>query len=584
MKLIKFLIKTILGIICLIVIFIVTLMILFSKSNSNPPLEAYENPPTTESIISNSFNDALSNMKDSYSIDISFDSNKLNQIIFNIIKNNFNKNYDPINGKTDEEKYINNFLSISPNVPLIGGKQLVLKNAYVDIKDDTLIYNSDIDLFGFLNSRIYIEMNLNSDTKSFFLTINKIKLGNVNLLNKQNTFALSIYKSFINADSINKALNEKNIPLSINLDDLKITCLKSDLKAYLKEVLNTDNDLGNEFINIILEEQDDLLNCNIQNNSLNLSLSLESLEVDNLSYDESIIKDFNKDSFIANKTQNLLLSTLTNENKIILSYQEFNNLIYTKTNGYTDLTFETIILDNITLTLKVDEINLYYSNNSLYIKLIIDILGLKTTCIAKCNYFESSDDTIVLTIDDTITLGSDLVISSSFLKSIMKNTFNNIDFLEYDDKTSSIIISQNLFNQFLSDSSVSTLKISKIFMDESGLSCIFSFDKSIQEKIDLVSKSLEATLENNTLDLSGLDGSDSSQKDAIDKINNSIDNITNIIKDPNKELTSVDTDELIESINNLSDENKEILTKELEKSLSDDDKKTLEELYNQLFK
>ena len=584
MKLIKFLIKTILGIICLILILIVTIMILLSGSGSNPPLEAYESAPTTESIISNSLNDALSNMKDSYFIDISLDSNKLNQIIFNIIKNNFNENYDPINGKTDEEKYINNFLSISPNVPLIGGKQLILKNAYVEIKDDTLIYNSDIDLFGFLNSRLYIEMNLDSDTESFVLSINKIKLGKLNLLNKQNTFILSIYKSFINADSINKALKEKNIPLTIDLDNLKITCLKSDLKTSLKEILNTNNDFGNELINIILEDHYDLLNANIHDTTLNLSLSLESLNVDNLAYDESIRKDFNKDSFISNKTQNLLLSTLANENKIILSYQEFNNLIYTKTNGYKDLVIQSNLMDSIILTLTVDEIRLFYSDNSLYIKFIIDILGLKTTCIAKCNYKQYNDTTIALTIDDTITLGSNLVISSSFLKSFLKETLKNLDFFEYDDNTSSIIISGNLFNQFLSDSSLSSMSVSKIYMDESGLSCIINLEESIQEKIDIVSKSIESVLENNTLDLSNLDNSDSTQKDAIDTINNSIENITNIIKDPSKELTSDDTDELIEAINNLSDENKEILAGELENSLDDADKKTLEDLYNELFK
>ena len=86
MKLIKFLLKTILGLICLVLIFIVTIMILLSGSGNNPPLESYKNNDTTENIITNSLNESLTKMKDTYSIDLSLDSDKLNKIIFNVIR------------------------------------------------------------------------------------------------------------------------------------------------------------------------------------------------------------------------------------------------------------------------------------------------------------------------------------------------------------------------------------------------------------------------------------------------------------------------------------------------------------------
>lgn len=586
MKLIKFLLKTILGLICLVLIFIVTIMILLSGSGNNPPLEAYKNNDTTENIITNSLNESLTKMKDTYSIDLSLDSDKLNKIIFNVIRDYFNSDYDPINGQTDKEKYINSFLSIPSNVPLVGGKELILKNAYVEFDNDKLIFNSDIDLFGFIKSRIYIEMALNSDKDSIYLAINKLKLGKISMLNKNNTFALSFYKSFLDIEAINSTLKEKNIPLTIDCDNLKIICLKKDLKNYIKNLVNTDDEFAKEFISIITDEKYDMLNANINNNFLNISLSLENLKTDDLLVDESIKKEIDKNSFITNKTQNLLLSTLTKENRITFSYLEFNRLIFTQTNSYKDLSFEPILYGETKILCSIDGIIMFYKDNDLYIKLIIDVSGLKTICLAKCIYTQINDLSFKICLSDTITLGKDLEISSSFLDTILKNTFDSLKFAKYDDKTSSIIINSSLFDKFLANSSISsTLKVSKIYLDEYGLSCIIDLtDEKIKEKVETISKSLENILENKAIDLSKLDSSDDTQKEAIETINNSLNNISSIIKDPGKELTSDDTDKLIEAISSLSSENQKALASELENSFTEKDKQTLEELYNDLFK
>lgn len=586
MKLIKFLLKTILGLICLVLIFIVTIMILLSGSGNNPPLESYKNNDTTENIITNSLNESLTKMKDTYSIDLSLDSDKLNKIIFNVIRDYFNSDYDPINGQTDKEKYINSFLSIPSNVPLVGGKELILKNAYVEFDNDKLIFNSDIDLFGFIKSRIYIEMTLNSDKDSIYLAINKLKLGKISMLNKNNTFALSFYKSFLDIEAINSTLKEKNIPLTIDCDNLKIICLKKDLKNYIKNLVNTDDEFAKEFISIITDEKYDMLNANINNNSLNISLSLENLKTDDLLVDESIKKEIDKNSFITNKTQNLLLSTLTKENRITFSYLEFNRLIFTQTNSYKDLSFEPILYGETKILCSIDGIIMFYKDNDLYIKLIIDVSGLKTICLAKCIYTQINDLSFKICLSDTITLGKDLEISSSFLDTILKNTFDSLKFAKYDDKTSSIIINSSLFDKFLANSSISSnLKVSKIYLDEYGLSCIIDLtNEKIKEKVETISKSLENILENKAIDLSKLDSSDDTQKEAIETINNSLNNISSIIKDPGKELTSDDTDKLIEAISSLSSENQKALASELENSFTEEDKQTLEELYNDLFK
>ena len=468
----------------------------------------------------------------------------------------------------------------------MGGKELILKNAYVEFDNDKLIFNSDIDLFGFIKSRIYIEMTLNSDKDSIYLAINKLKLGKISMLNKNNTFALSIYKSFLDIEAINSTLKEKNIPLTIDCDNLKIICLKKDLKNYIKNLVNTDDEFAKEFISIITDEKYDMLNANINNNSLNISLSLENLKTDDLLVDESIKKEIDKNSFITNKTQNLLLSTLTKENRITFSYLEFNRLIFTQTNSYKDLSFEPILYGETKILCSIEGIIMFYKDNDLYIKLIIDVSGLKTICLAKCIYTQINDLSFKICLSDTITLGKDLEISSSFLDTILKNTFDSLKFAKYDDKTSSIIINSSLFDKFLTNSSISsTLKVSKIYLDEYGLSCIIDLtDEKIKEKVETISKSLENILENKAIDLSKLDSSDDTQKEAIETINNSLNNISSIIKDPGKELTSDDTDKLIEAISSLSSENQKALASELENSFTEEDKQTLEELYNDLFK
>ena len=265
---------------------------------------------------------------------------------------------------------------------------------------------------------------------------------------------------------------------------------------------------------------------------------------------------------------------------------EFNRLIFTQTNSYKDLSFEPILYGETKILCSIEGIIMFYKDNDLYIKLIIDVSGLKTICLAKCIYTQINDLSFKICLSDTITLGKDLEISSSFLDTILKNTFDSLEFAKYDDKTSSIIINSSLFDKFLADSSISsTLKVSKIYLDEYGLSCIIALtDEKIKEKVETISKSLENILENKTIDLSKLDSSDNTQKEAIETINNSLNNISSIIKDPEKELTSDDTDKLIEAISSLSSENQEALASELENSFTEKDKQTLEELYNDLFK
>lgn len=594
MKLLSWLLKTIIGIVLLAVIVVIVFIILLS-GNKNVPLDSYKDVKPTETIITELLDDALDNVQDNYSLNLEFNEDIVNKIIFNIIKSTINTNYDPINGETDEQLYINSSIKIPDNTFLVGGKKLIIKNAFTEIKDDKLSLYINLDLFGFIKSLVYIEMTLKTTETEYYLSLNKIKLGKLSMINKDNRLSLMIFKDLINIDKINSSLSEKNIPFKIDLNNLRISANKSDLKNYIKDLFkNEENEFTNELVNVFTSNDNDFLELNIKNNNLNLNINLEDLKVDGseLIINDSIKQTIDKDVFLKSKTQSIAITSLVKEYKIVFSYEDLNKLIYTQANGYKNMTYDINLSSGKVLTSSVKAILFSYNDNNLRIKMIINLFGLDTIGICDCEIV-SSDEQIKLVLKDKITLGNNISISSNILKSLLANTFKDMDLIIYDAKESCFIISRDCLNDSLksiSDTETSKIDSSKIEvikveMNNTGLVFYLSLkDKQLQDKIDKVSKSIETVISKDTINTDKLNPKDENEKEAIENINNSLKEISSIINDPKQELTSEKTDKLIESINSLSDENKNELLNQVEESLDAETKKTLEELYNELYK
>ena len=89
-----------------------------------------------------------------------------------------------------------------------------------------------------------------------------------------------------------------------------------------------------------------------------------------------------------------------------------------------------------------------------------------------------------------------------------------------------------------------------------------------------------------TIDVNNIefDTTDPEQQEAVKNMNTAINNVSDVINDPGRELTSEETDALVEAYNNLSEENQEAFVQEIQdifEANGDNDKFT--ELYNQLF-
>jgi len=98
--------------------------------------------------------------------------------------------------------------------------------------------------------------------------------------------------------------------------------------------------------------------------------------------------------------------------------------------------------------------------------------------------------------------------------------------------------------------------------------------------IDSASGSLETVLGSDFVDYNAFDTTNPEQQQAVEELNQTLDDIQNVLNDPEQELTMEDTTALIEAINNLDEANQQIFLDQLENSSGSAD---LLALYDDLF-
>ena len=127
----------------------------------------------------------------------------------------------------------------------------------------------------------------------------------------------------------------------------------------------------------------------------------------------------------------------------------------------------------------------------------------------------------------------------------------------------------------------SNFEINALNLGSTGLSVSIGLtDSTLEESIDSLTNSFKNLLENDFVSLDDFDLTDDAEDvqttlDVLDDISSSLTNDETISKET--------TDKLIDSINNLTAENKDILYDSIINGLSEDEKNKLESLYNDLF-
>ena len=152
--------------------------------------------------------------------------------------------------------------------------------------------------------------------------------------------------------------------------------------------------------------------------------------------------------------------------------------------------------------------------------------------------------------------------------------------MKYDETTNSFIISSNVFEEFLSSTLLSSkLEVTKVKMAKDKLVIyVESSDVLINTVIKASKEELNNCLSGDFLDSTKFDVSSNDQQEALDSLNDSLTNVKDKINNNTLDETSVK--ELVESINNLNDNNKQELFNQLKGSSSSD---AFETLYNELF-
>ncbi|HQC75006.1 MAG TPA: hypothetical protein PLW60_05730, partial [Bacilli bacterium] len=293
---------------------------------------------------------------------------------------------------------------------------------------------------------------------------------------------------------------------------------------------------------------------------------------------------FNTTTFIENKTQSLLISGLGGgEQKISFSNTDFNRLVYQKTNGYDGFSNVTTLPDGVTnFTYQVTGIFFEFGPTTTTMKFVVEINGLQTVITLPTTVQTTAlEDQIILVLGDAIGLGQTSV-DSDFLLDMLGDNFSNLELLTYDSTNKSLIIDKEVFNSFMAVGGASTpLTVEKIRIVQGAFDVIVSYtDPFLGNLIDSASGSLETVLGSDFVDYNAFDTTNPEQQQAVEELNQTLDDIQNVLNDPEQELTMEDTTALIEAINNLDEANQQIFLDQLENSSGSAD---LLALYDDLF-
>lgn len=597
MKLLKKLLIFLIVVLLIIGIPIGIIYYSLSDSTDEAPIELYDPTLTTNEIIKPLIKETFDEMGDKYALELGLTEDQLNQLIYALIKEKINVSYNPKSGNSDEELYINSNIVIpSGSVDFLSGKKVIIKHLYADYKDNNIYINLTVDALGLLKTKISIGFSLETTIDEFILNITEAKLGKINLLSGFGKKIFdSLIKSFLDEQSINNNFKEKNIPLSINLANLCLKSNKKDFGDWLTNTIASTEDSDQTivyFLNVLTDSDNDMIHLNTSQEKLDLKIELDSLKLDESKYliPNEIKHDIDFHNFAQSKAQNILFNMLSSSDKRILFTElEFSQLIYTETNHYEMLSVQKTILDDITLTFKIDGILVDINDDYFTIKLILNINGLKTIALLECpvTYSDISHTEIHINVPEIVRIGTDLEIESSFIISLLENTMKNNNVMPFINESNEhyFKLTAQVFDSFVNNADAQTpLHVTKIeFINGSLAVYVECTDTTISNLLDTVSIEIEEVLQSNFIDNISFNTSDTEQSEAVNNITESVSSIASKLNDPNETISSSDTNKLLEDFNSLSTENQNLFLNAIQEQFETNDGNNFSELYNSLF-
>ncbi|MCK9536691.1 MAG: hypothetical protein M0R05_03810 [Bacilli bacterium] len=590
----KRLIKTIFWFLFIIIIIIVApilyLYITISDSTDEAPIDLYNETITFDQEVTNLLNQALSDEK---YYDFTLTENQINTLIFAIVRDSINKNYYNTGCSSDACKYIQ-VSTIDESAPIIGGKKVTLKHIYTKMTDQEMTLYAPINALGFKTN-----LNLGFEIKEaegvYTIIIKRMGLGKLNLMKG---IGKAIRRPILTAlnfsdETVNTKLANKKLPITFKSEDFSFSFKKSDLGEIIVNLLSPDEEKpGNKIVKelfalLTIPEEGGLTFGFFPGDevSFGAKINLEPFAADSAVFanlQASIKEPFDVNSFIKNKTQTFILNNLTGgEMKLVFTEGEFNRLLYDKTNGYEDFKYEIEFADGgakfaIIVTGIVVEIE---SDQIIKFNFLVDINGLKSIMVLTGNIVPNvAEDEISIFLEETITIGT-VHTSAGFMFDIIGDNIESFELMRYEAETRAFIITAETFNSFMGiGGEITPLTVERLKFTTGVLEVYVTVeDPTLAQTIDNVTDLLNDLLSGDFLDTDGFEGQD----ELVENLNNVLDDINQILNNPEGDLTPNETDQLIDIINQLSEENQQELYNQIEDSLSSSSE--LLDLYDLLF-
>ena len=523
-------------------------------------------------------------------------------MLFCIVREKINENYLPspkgVADYSDQKNYIW-ASTLEKTVPLVGGKGVTVKSVYSKVDNEQLKLFMPA-LIGNKVSCIELYLSFEETEEEFFLKIDTLKVGKINYAGSGAKKVINIAsKMGLSEKNLEEKLSTEELKVDVDLKNLKIGVTKDSLSAFLTKVI-TDNVESEEttkatlvsLADMITSKENDILDLGVFGNRFGVRCDLAKADVD---ADQLVLNpeysNFNESLYITTITQNLAISSMaSNDRKIVVSEEDFNAMIFAKSGGYASYMAEFEIPNtDASIKLMITGIDVDLAAERVIINVILDLNGLKTLITLGGNVSGNNTNQIAIKLDDIVKIGEGLseetksyiVASSDFIKVILAEKISESEMMEYDNETNSLIISADNFNEMLKVEGGGNLpmQVNRLCLTEDSLDVYVTITNPIvAASLDIVSHAVSNYLENSDLDEDDFDTTDPEQAAAVSNVLNQINNSSDAISAGN--LTEEDTTNLIEAIQSLSDENKQVLFESIEDSMLTPD---LVNLYDSLF-
>ena len=601
-KLFKFIIILVLIIVLIAVGTVIGFYVSLANDTDDTPTTIYRADADKSEVISAVLSDGFDLHSKNY-IDITLDEDQLNLLLFCIVREKINENYLPLPKSEADYNDQKNYIwasTLEKSVPLVGGKGVIVKSVYSKIDNEQLMLFMPA-IIGNKTSCIELYLSFEETEEEFFIKIDTLKVGKINYAGSGAKKIINIAsKMGLSEKNLEEKLSTEQLKVDVDLKNLKIGVSKDSLSAFLTKVI-TDNVESEEttkatlvsLADMITSKENDILDLGVFGNRFGVRCDLAKADVDadQLVLNPEYSDEFDYDLYITSITQSLAISSIAStDRKITISETDFNALIFAKSGGYASYMAEFEIPNtDASIKLMITGIDVDLAAERVIINVILDLNGLKTLITLGGNVSGNNTSQIAIKLDDTIKIGEGLseetksyiVASSDFIKVILAEKISESEMMEYDSETNSLLISADNFNEMLKVEGGGNLPmhVDRLCLTEDSLDVYVTITNPIvAASLDVVSHAVSNYLENSDLDEDDFDTTDPEQAEAVNNVLNQINNSSEAISAGN--LTEEDTTNLIEAIQSLSDENKQVLFESIEDSMLTPD---LFNLYDSLF-